>query len=34
MSRIYAGTHNRFDITAGQQLGRNVAALALAKGLD
>jgi len=30
MSRIYAGIHYRFDITAGQALGREVAAAALA----
>lgn len=29
MSRIYAGLHFRFDVTAGQELGRGVAALAL-----
>ena len=29
MSRIYAGLHFRFDITAGQELGYAVAALAL-----
>lgn len=32
MSRIYAGLHFRFDITAGQELGYNVAALAVAAG--
>lgn len=30
LSRIYAGIHYRFDITAGQALGRAVAAAALA----
>lgn len=30
MSRIYAGIHYRFDVTAGQQLGRNVADWAIA----
>jgi membrane-associated phospholipid phosphatase len=30
MSRIYAGIHFRFDVTAGQTLGRSVAAAALA----
>jgi membrane-associated phospholipid phosphatase len=29
VSRIYAGLHFRFDVTAGQQLGASVAALAL-----
>jgi membrane-associated phospholipid phosphatase len=29
MSRIYAGIHYRFDITAGQDLGRAVASLAI-----
>jgi len=33
MSRIYAGVHYRFDITAGQQIGRQVAPLAISKGL-
>ena len=33
MSRIYAGIHYRFDINAGQQLGKSVAELAIAKGL-
>src|SRR5262245_12819244 len=33
MSRVYAGIHFRFDITAGQQLGKQVAELALSKGL-
>jgi hypothetical protein len=30
VSRIYAGIHYRFDITAGQQIGKSVAELALA----
>jgi hypothetical protein len=30
MSRIYAGIHYRFDITAGQTLGRAIAAAAIA----
>ena len=33
VSRIYAGIHYRFDITAGQQIGKQVAELALSKGL-
>jgi membrane-associated phospholipid phosphatase len=32
VSRIYAGIHYRFDVTAGQTLGRAVADLALARG--
>lgn len=32
MSRVYAGIHYRFDITAGQKLGRDVAEWALAQG--
>lgn len=32
LSRILAGIHYRFDITAGQDLGRSVAALALSRG--
>jgi membrane-associated phospholipid phosphatase len=32
LSRIIAGIHYRFDVTAGQALGRNVADLALSKG--
>ena len=32
MSRIYAGIHYRFDITAGQQLGRTVADWAINHG--
>ena len=34
LSRMLAGIHYRFDITAGQQLGRNVADLALSMGLN
>lgn len=30
-ARIYAGLHFRFDVTAGQELGRKVAALALTR---
>lgn len=30
LSRIYGGIHYRFDITAGQELGRNVARFAIA----
>jgi membrane-associated phospholipid phosphatase len=30
LSRIYLGIHYRFDITAGQELGRNVAEWAMA----
>jgi membrane-associated phospholipid phosphatase len=33
ISRIYAGLHYRFDVTAGQVLGRQVAEWAIAKGL-
>ncbi len=33
MSRIYAGIHYRFDITAGRQLGETVAEWAITKGL-
>jgi membrane-associated phospholipid phosphatase len=33
VSRIYAGIHFRFDIVAGQQLGKQVAEWALGKGL-
>jgi hypothetical protein len=32
MSRVYAGIHYRFDITAGQKLGVDVAQWTLAKG--
>jgi hypothetical protein len=31
MSRIYAGIHFRFDVTAGQQLGRQVAEWAISR---
>ena len=34
MSRIYAGIHYRFDITAGQTLGRQAAGVALAYDRD
>jgi membrane-associated phospholipid phosphatase len=34
MSRVYAGIHYRFDIEAGQDIGRQAAALALAKSLE
>jgi hypothetical protein len=30
LSRMYGGIHYRFDIAAGQTLGRNVAAFAIA----
>jgi hypothetical protein len=30
LSRMYGGIHYRFDIDAGQLLGRNVAAFAIA----
>jgi hypothetical protein len=33
MSRIYAGIHYRFDVTAGQQIGKSAAELGIAKGL-
>jgi membrane-associated phospholipid phosphatase len=32
LSRMLAGIHYRFDVTAGQQLGRSVGALALSRG--
>ena len=32
LSRILAGIHYRFDVTAGQQLGRSVAELAISRG--
>jgi membrane-associated phospholipid phosphatase len=32
MSRVYAGIHYRFDIVAGQQLGKAVAEYAISKG--
>jgi membrane-associated phospholipid phosphatase len=31
LSRVHAGIHYRFDVTAGQQLGRNVADWAVAR---
>ncbi len=31
LSRIYAGLHYRFDVTAGEDIGRSVAAVALAR---
>ena len=34
MSRVYAGIHYRFDIDAGQGIGRQAAALALAGSLE
>lgn len=34
LSRMYAGIHYRFDITAGQGIGRGAAALALGGGLE
>ena len=34
MSRVYAGIHYRFDIEAGQGIGRQAAALALAGSLE
>jgi hypothetical protein len=34
MSRVYGGIHYRFDIEAGQAIGRGAAALALAGSLD
>jgi membrane-associated phospholipid phosphatase len=34
MSRIYAGIHYRFDVEAGQGVGRRAAAKALAGSLD
>jgi hypothetical protein len=33
-SRIYGGIHYRFDITAGQDIGRGAAALARAGHLE
>ena len=33
MSRIIAGIHYRFDITAGNQIGKAVAELAVSRGL-
>ncbi len=34
LSRVYAGIHYRFDVQAGQALGRSVAALAWGANLD
>jgi hypothetical protein len=34
LSRMYAGIHYRFDIEAGQTIGRRAAALALAGSLE
>jgi membrane-associated phospholipid phosphatase len=34
LSRVYAGIHYRFDIEAGDQIGRQAAALALAGSLE
>ena len=34
LSRMYAGIHYRFDIEAGQAIGRGAAALALAGSLE
>jgi membrane-associated phospholipid phosphatase len=34
MSRIYAGIHYRFDVEAGQGVGRRAAAKALGKSLE
>jgi membrane-associated phospholipid phosphatase len=34
LSRMYGGIHYRFDIAAGQQIGRRAAALALAGSLE
>jgi membrane-associated phospholipid phosphatase len=34
MSRIYAGIHYRFDVEAGQGIGRRAAAKALAGSLE
>jgi membrane-associated phospholipid phosphatase len=34
LSRIYAGLHYRFDVEAGETIGRRVAALALAGSLE
>jgi hypothetical protein len=34
MSRIYAGLHYRFDLVAGQELGRQVARYVLENGAD
>jgi len=34
LSRVYGGIHYRFDVEAGQEIGRRVAALALAGSLE
>ena len=34
MSRVYGGIHYRFDVHAGQAIGRGAAALALAGSLE
>jgi len=34
LSRIYAGLHYRFDVEAGEAIGRRVAALAVAGSLE
>jgi hypothetical protein len=34
MSRVYAGIHYRFDVEAGQDIGRRAAAKALAGSLE
>jgi hypothetical protein len=34
LSRIYGGLHYRFDVEAGQDIGRGAAALALAGSLE
>ena len=34
LSRVYGGIHYRFDIEAGQEIGRGAAALALAGSLE
>ena len=34
MSRVYGGIHYRFDVEAGQEIGRGAAALALAGSLE
>ena len=34
MSRVYGGIHYRFDVAAGQEIGRGAAALALAGSLE
>jgi membrane-associated phospholipid phosphatase len=34
MSRIYAGIHYRFDMDAGDEIGRKIAAVAIARHAD